>query len=116
MECLNINKLLHQFLDWKITFIAHCGNVLLIDLYKYFLKIIENFAKNGRTINNSLLGAVGTICLGSYNFVQKHFDTLINYINNFAITFENNSQVFYFYVKFSILEQILKKTELKRVN
>ena len=31
-------------------------------------------------------------------FVQKLFDTLINYIYRIAVTFENTSQEFYFYM------------------
>ena len=51
MESLNLKKLLSLFLDWKVTLILRCGNVLLTDLYKRVLKFIENFRKNGRTIN-----------------------------------------------------------------
>ena len=32
-------------------------------------------------------------------FVQKLFDTFINYIDRLVITFENNYQVFYIYMK-----------------
>ena len=49
MDSLNLNKLLNRFFDWKITFILHCGNGLLIDLYKCFLKFKENVPENGRT-------------------------------------------------------------------
>ena len=55
MESLNLNKLLSQFLEWKITFILHCGNVLVTDLYKWVFEFTENVPKNGRKINNSLL-------------------------------------------------------------
>ena len=65
MESANLNKILNQSLDWKITFILHWSNGLLTDLYKRFLKFKENFPKNERTTNNSLLSAVGTICLGT---------------------------------------------------
>ena len=56
----------------KTTFILHCGNVLLTDLYKRFLKCPENFLENGGTINNSLLDTIGTVCLGTYN-LSKNF-------------------------------------------
>ena len=72
METLNLNKLLNCFLDWKITFIFDCGNVLLTDLDKHFLKFVENFPKNRRTRNNFLLGTVGAIYLGMYN-MSKNF-------------------------------------------
>ena len=58
MESSNLNKLLYQFLDWKITLILHCGNDLLTALYKRFLKFKENIPKNGRTTNKSFLGTV----------------------------------------------------------
>ena len=54
MDSLNLNKLLNQFLDWKITFILYYGNALLTDLYKFK----ENVLNNGRTINNSILGTI----------------------------------------------------------
>ena len=88
MESLNSKKLLNQFLDWKITFKSQCGNDLLTNLYKRFLK----FRENGTTTNNFLLGTVGTIWLGTYNLPQ-------NYINRLAVPFENTSQEFYFYMK-----------------
>ena len=44
MESLNLNKLLNQFLDWKITFILYCGNALLTDLYK-FVNVFSNSKK-----------------------------------------------------------------------
>ena len=72
MESLNLNKLFNWFLEWKTTFILHCGSDLLTDLYKRFLKFKENVLKNGRTTNNSLLGNVNTICLGTYN-LSKNF-------------------------------------------
>ena len=67
MESLNLKKLLNRFLYWKITFVLYCGNDLLTDLYKHFLKFKENVPKNGRTTNNSLLGTFETTCLGTYN-------------------------------------------------
>ena len=79
----------------------HCGNILLTDLYKCVLKFKENFPRNGRRINNSYLVNVHkvTVHLFSYaKFVQKIFDTLINYINRVVITFDIISQVFYFYM------------------
>ena len=72
MESLNLKKLLNRFLDWKITFILHCGKDLLTDLYKRFLKFKENVPKYGRTTHNSFLGTVGTICLRTYN-LPKNF-------------------------------------------
>ena len=72
MDSLNLKKLLNRFLDWKITFILHCGKDLLTNLYKCFLKFKENAPKYGRKTNNSFLGTVGTICLGTYNF-SKNF-------------------------------------------
>ena len=65
METLNLNKLLNQFLDWKITLILHCGNDLLTALHKRFLKFKENVPKNGRTTSNSFFGTVSTICLAT---------------------------------------------------
>ena len=55
MESVNLNKVLNQFLDWKITFTLHWSNGLQNDLYKGFLKFKENFPKNETTTNNSLL-------------------------------------------------------------
>ena len=72
MESLNLKKLLNWILDWKITFILNCGNDLLTELYKSFLKFNENVPKYGRKIENSLLGAVGTICLRTNN-LSKNF-------------------------------------------
>ena len=66
MESLNLKKLLNRFLYWKIPFVLYCGNDLLTDLHKHFLKFKENVPKNGRT-NNSLLGTFETTCLGTYN-------------------------------------------------
>ena len=66
MEPLNLKKLLNRFLYWKIPFVLYCGNDLLTDLHKHFLKFKENVPKNGRT-NNSLLGTFETTCLGTYN-------------------------------------------------
>ena len=71
MESLNLKKLLSQFLNWKITFILHCGHDLLTDWYKRFLKLKENVHGYGGTTNNSLLGTVGTICLGTYNLSKN---------------------------------------------
>ena len=71
MESLNFNKLINQFLGWRITFILHCGNDLLTDFYKNFLKFKENFPKNGKAINNSHLGTTGTICLVTYNLSRN---------------------------------------------
>ena len=99
MEFLNLSKLLNRFLDWKRIFILHFA--------LHFLKFKENFPKNGRTTNNSLLGTVGTICLGRYN-LSNNFLIHWLFIDKAVVTFENTSQVFYFYMKISILEQILK--------
>ena len=71
MESLNLNKLLNRSLEWKITLILHCGNDLLTAVYKHFLKFDENVPKNGRTTNNSFLGTVSTICVGTYNLSRK---------------------------------------------
>ena len=89
MESFNFNKLFNRFLDWKITFILHCVNDLLTNLYKLFLKFNENFPKNGRTANNPILGTVRTVCLGTYNLSK----------NRVVVTFENTSEVFYLYMK-----------------
>ena len=51
----------------------HCGNDLLTNLYKRFLKFIENSPQNGRTINNSFLGTIGRNCLGTYNLSKNLF-------------------------------------------
>ena len=72
MESLNLNKILSQFLDWKITLMLHCGSDLLIDLYKRFLKFKKNVPENGRTTNNSFLDTVDKICVGTYN-LSKNF-------------------------------------------
>ena len=67
MKSLNLKELPNRFLDWKITFILDCGKELLTDWYKSFLKFKENVPKYGRTTNNSFLGTVSTICLGTHN-------------------------------------------------
>ena len=72
MESLNLSKLFNRFLDRKITFILHCGNDLLTDLYKSFLIFKANIPKNGRTTNNSLLGTVNTSYFETYN-LSKNF-------------------------------------------
>ena len=72
VESLNLNKLLSRFLDWKRTFIMHCGNVLLSDFYKGILKFIENFPKNSWIIKFFFLVTVGTICLGT-SILSKRF-------------------------------------------
>ena len=72
MEFFNLNKILNQFADRKITFIMHCGKDLLTDLYKCFLQFKNNSLKDGRATNNAILGTVGTICLGTYN-LSKNF-------------------------------------------
>ena len=72
IESLNLKKLHNQFLYWQITFILHCGKDLLTDLYKRFLKFKENVPKYGKTTNNSFLGTVGTIYLGTYS-LSKNF-------------------------------------------
>ena len=108
MEYLNLNKLLNRFLDWKIILILHCGNDLLTALCKRFLKFKENVPKYGRTTVNSIFWHCQYNLLREVQFVQKLFNTFVNYINKVVTTFENTSQVFYFYMKFSILEQILK--------
>ena len=93
MESLNSNKLLNRFLDWKITFILHCGNVLLKDLYKCVLKFRVNFPESGRTINNPSFRYCWYNLFRDVQFVQKHFDTLVNYIiNRVALPFENTFQ------------------------
>ena len=52
MESLNLNKLLNLFLEWKITFILHCDNDLLNNLYLYiFSNSKKMFVKIGRTTN-----------------------------------------------------------------
>ena len=84
MEYLNLNKLLNWFLDWKITFILHCGNNLLTDLYKHFLRFKESFPRNGRLTISSLLGTVGTICLATFNLSK-----------NFLILFELFDQLYW---------------------
>ena len=71
METLNLNKLLNQFLDWKITLILHCGNDFLTDLCKCFLKFKENIPENGRTTSNSFFGTASTIYLGTYNLSRN---------------------------------------------
>ena len=71
MEFLNLNKILNQFLDWKITLILHCGNDLLTASYKCFLKFKENVPKNGRTTSNSFFGTISTVCLGTYNLSRN---------------------------------------------
>ena len=99
MESLNLNKLLNQFLDWKITLTLHCGNDLLTALYKRFLKFKENVPKYGRTTSNSIFWYCQYNLLRDVQFVQRPFNTLVNYINRVVITFENTFQVFYFYMK-----------------
>ena len=49
-------------------------------------------------------------------YVQKRFDTLINYINRVVVTFENTSQVFYFYMKISHTGTNFEKPEQKRMD
>ena len=49
-------------------------------------------------------------------FVQKLFDTLINYINRVVVTFENTSQQFYFYVKIFYTGANFEKPEQKCVD
>ena len=71
MKPLNLRKLLDRFLDLKITFILHCSNDLLTDLYRRFLKFKENFPKNGRTIKNPPLGTVGTTCFETYSLSKN---------------------------------------------
>ena len=66
-----IKKLPNLSLDWKTTFVLHCGKELLTDLYKRFLRFKENVPKYGRTTNNSLLGTVCTICLEAHNLSQN---------------------------------------------
>ena len=51
----------------------HRGDDLLTDLYKYFLKLKNDFPKGGRTTNNIILGTVNTICLGTYNLSKNFF-------------------------------------------
>ena len=64
MEFFNLNKILNQFADRKITFIKHCCKD---DLYKCFLQFKNNSLKDERATNNAILGTVGTIYLGTYN-------------------------------------------------
>ena len=94
----------------------HCGSDLLTNLCKRFLKFKENVPKTGRTANNSILGTVDTICLGTYNLSRNLFDTLINYINRIVATFQNTSQVFYFYMKILHTGTNFEKLEQKRVD
>ena len=75
---------------------------LLIDLYKWFLKFVEHFPKNGRTISNFLLSTVGTIFLGTENF-SNHF-LLTGQSLNLKILFRCSTSIW----EFSILELILK--------
>ena len=101
MESLNLNKLFNRFLDWKITSMLQCGSDLFTDLSKCFLKFKENLPKNGRTTNNSLLGAVNTICLGTYN-LSKNFSIFyfpkIVWANKFLIiTWFNLLQTSFFW-------------------
>ena len=49
-------------------------------------------------------------------YVQKRFDTLINYINRVVVTFENTSQVFYFYRKIFHTGTNFEKPEQKRMD
>ena len=49
-------------------------------------------------------------------YVQKRFDTLINYINRVVVTFENTSQVFYFYMKIFHTGTNFEKPEQKRMD
>ena len=53
MESLNLNKLLNQFLDWKITSILHCGSYLQTDLYKRFLRFKGNVPINKNNLRIS---------------------------------------------------------------
>ena len=43
---LEFKRITQAIFRLKMTFILHCGNVLLTDSYKRVLKIIENFPKN----------------------------------------------------------------------
>ena len=108
MEFLNLSKLLNRFLDWKIIFILHFA--------LHFLKFKENFPKNGRTTNNSLLGTVGTICLGMYNLSKNILIHWLIYVNRLAVTFENISQEFYFYMKIFHTGTNFEKPEQKHVD
>ena len=100
MESSNLKKLHNRFLDWKITFILHCGNGSLTDLYKRFLKFTENVPKYGAITNNSFSGSYCSYNLfRDVQFVEKLFDTVINDINRVIVTLENTSQEFYFYMK-----------------
>ena len=49
-------------------------------------------------------------------FVKGLFDTLINDINRVVVTFENTSQVFYFYMKIFHTRTNFEKPEQKCVN
>ena len=49
-------------------------------------------------------------------YVQKRFDTLINYINRVVVTFQNTSQVFYFYMKIFHTGINFEKPEQKRMD
>ena len=113
MESFNLEKLLNRFLDWKMTFMLHCGKDLLTNLYKCFLKVKENVPKYGKTTSNSFLGIVGTICLGTYS-LSKNF--LIHWSIMVLVTFENTSQEFYVYIKIFHSRANFEKPEQKRVN
>ena len=49
-------------------------------------------------------------------YVQKRFDTLINYINRVVVTFQNTSQVLYFYMKIFHTGTNFEKPEQKRMD
>ena len=86
----------------------HCGNDLLTDLYKCFLKFKESFPKNGRAANSSANRDV--------QFFQELFDALINYIKRVVVTFENTSQAFYFYMEIFHSGTNFENPEQKRVD
>ena len=68
MESLHLKKLHKRFLDWKITFVLHCGKDLLTDLHKRFLKFKKHVPKYGRATSDFFLGTIGIICLGTTIF------------------------------------------------
>ena len=77
----------------------HCDNDLLTDLYKGFLKFKENVPKIGRKTNNSYLGTVCIICLGTYNLSKNlliHWSIILtgscyiwNYFAGVLLLYEN---------------------------
>ena len=70
-----------------MTFILHCGNDLLTDLYKSFLKLKKNVPKMYfKTTANSLLGTVGTV--DPFPVTSSNFKMTFSFaiVSNIAIT------------------------------